>query len=265
MPTPFMHLDFAEHSQLLPALNPAIRELLQAHYSAFYLGNVAPDYQTICDIPREETHFYNIPPAPDLQAHELMLGRFPQLADVSRLPEAQAVFLAGYCAHLIQDLVWYRRILYPLFVQSKKWPQDRRQRFVAHSTLLTYLDRRACRALPLDAGKILAGAVSSNWLPFAADEDLHRWRDMLANQFHPGNSTETIAIYARRLGMAPAQFAANLDDPEWMDRQVFAEAPLAQIDAILAAGNDKSVQFINRFLDPVVTAPLTTVAQNTCV
>lgn len=254
MPTPFMHLEFAERLRTDPALDPRTRFRLEQEWPAFYLGNVAADYQIICDIPRENTHFYRLPPEPGRQAHLEMLARYPELSVAAQLPAAQAVFVAGYCFHLIQDLVWHRCVLEPFFLLSNQWPADRRLRFVAHNTLLTFLDQRAFAALPADAGSILASAGSAHWLPFADDRQLHSWRDLVSNQLQPGGTTETIAIYAARLKMTPTEFARNLNDPQWMDEQLFARAPLAQITGALTTGIADSVEFINSYFAPVPSA-----------
>ena len=239
-----MHLDFAERIRTHSRLDDATRSLITQELPAFYLGNVAADYQTICDIPREKTHFYDVPPTPEHQAHQVMLACYPELAQAARLPAGQAVFVAGYCFHLIQDLVWYWQVLMPYFLQAEGWPAEARVRFVSHNTLLTYLDQEARRALPATAGTTLAAAESHHWLPFAADADVHRWRDLLARQLLPGGTSQTILIYARRLGMTPAGFAANLQNPTWMHEQVFHRAPLAQVQAALDEGIDQAASFV---------------------
>ena len=147
MPTPFMHLEVAERIRVHRRLNDQLKRLLARAWPAFYLGNVAPDFQTICDVPREVAHFYDLPPAPDVDAHRVMIERYPQLADAAALPLAHAVFIAGYRAHLLLDLCWYWEILIPYFVEAEDWPVDHRQRFLVHNTLLTYLDRQAFAAL----------------------------------------------------------------------------------------------------------------------
>ena len=62
MPTPFMHLKIAEAIGSHADLHLAARELLDANWSGFYLGSVAPDVQTVSRVPRDQTHFYDLPP-----------------------------------------------------------------------------------------------------------------------------------------------------------------------------------------------------------
>jgi hypothetical protein len=255
MPTPFMHLDFAERLRAHTALSPRVRDWLEAELPAFYLGNIAADYQIICDIPRETTHFYSLPPEPGSQAHQAMLARYPELAAADRLPADQAVFIAGYCFHLIQDLIWYRRVLEPFFFLSDGWPRAPRARFVAHNSLLTYLDQCAYQRLPEYAGPTLSRSASHNWLPFADDEQLHEWTDLIVRQLLPGSTTETIAIFSSRLHMSAEEFAGNLNDTQWMNEQVFSKAPLAQVERALSDGIDRSALFINQYLAPIKLIP----------
>lgn len=246
-----MHLAVAERIRAHDCLDRQTARLLEAAWPAFYLGNVAPDFQTICDVPREVAHFYELPPGPDVVAHRVMLEQYPRLADASALSLAHALFIAGYRAHLLLDLRWYWEILIPYFVEAEDWPVDHRQRFLVHNTLLTYLDKRAFDTLPAMAGETLAAATPHHWLPFAGDGDLIRWRDMLASQLRPGGTTATIAIYAERMNMKPETFAANLADPRWMEEHVFHKVPLARVEALITKGMEQSVELVTDYLLPI--------------
>lgn len=248
MPTPFMHLKMAERIRAHEELPEEIARRVDACWPAFYLGNVAPDFQTISDIPREEAHFYNLPPAAGVEAHEVMLERYPQLAHPEAMRPGHAVFIAGYRAHLLLDLRWYWEVLIPYFIEAEGWPADHRRRFLVHNTLLTYLDREALQWLPEDAGETLAAAEPYHWLPFASDGDLIRWRDMLVGQLAPGATPKTVAIYAERMNMAPADFAARLADPEWMQAQVFSKVPLEAVKAVLEEGLVGSLSLVCDYL-----------------
>lgn len=243
-----MHLQVAERIRAHEHLPPPIANLIDREKPAFYLGNVAADFQTISDVPRDATHFYQLPPAPETVAHERMIQLNPQLADATTLPAAQAVFIAAYRAHLLLDQVWYWRVLIPYFVEARDWHVDHRRRFLVHNTLLTYLDKLAFESLPAAAGATLAAARPDNWLPFAGDGDLIRWRDMLASQLRPGAAIQTIAIYAERLRITPKTFAANLEDASWMQREVFDKAPLEEINAIITGAVNQSVTLISNYL-----------------
>lgn len=251
MPTPFMHLQIAEQIRSELEARPGsdgrlLCTLLQA-WPAFYLGSVAADYQTITQVPREATHFYTLPPDPDNQAYPEMLACYPELADATALPPTQGVFVAAYCAHLMLDLIWFRRILLPFFAGVSDLG-SREQRRLLHDVLLTYLDKLAFDALPATAGMTLAAAQPDHWLPFADDADLVRWRDMLAAQLQPGGKLQTIEIYAGRLGMSPAAFAANLNDPTWMSDYLFAKIPVAEVQTILASAVPQSITLLTDYL-----------------
>jgi hypothetical protein len=248
MPTPFMHLRIAERIRAHGRLPGDIGQLLAQEWPAFYLGSVAADYQVISAIPREDTHFYGLPPAPDSQAHEVMLAAFPELAVAANLPPEQAVFVSAYMAHLLLDLRWYREVLAPYFLQASHW-ENHRQRFTIHNILLTYLDQEALAALPATAGATLSAANPVQWLPFAADADLVRWRDLIAGQLQPGAASQTIEIYADRLAISPGEFAANLTNASWMQEQLFSRVPVATVQAMLDSAVDQSVKLITGYLE----------------
>jgi hypothetical protein len=246
MPTPFMHLHIAEQVRASDGLNGAVGRLLAQEWPACYLGSVAADVQVISQAPREQTHFYGLPPDPQQLPYEVMLERHPELANAGRLPSAQAVFVAAYTAHLLLDVRWYWEVLVPYFI-SAEWGETR-YRFLIHNTLLTYLDQIALAALPATAGATLAAAEPANWLPFAADADLVQWRDMLVAQMQPGAAVQTVEIYAKRLGMTAADFAANLRDPAWLEAQVFSNIPLPRVQAVLDGAVGQSIELIEKYL-----------------
>ena len=217
--------------------------------AGFLFGQCAPDFQGVCQISRQATHFYDIPQSGDVaEAYQQMWQEYPALASPAGMPPAQAVFIAGYCAHLLLDLCWYWHILWPQFLNATDWPADRRQRFLVHNILLTYLDKMAFEALPVPAGQILAAAQPATWLPFADDQCLIRWRDLLTPQLQPGANLETIDIYATRLRMTPSDFASHLADPRWMMTEVFNKISLDYVQTVLADGVDQTVQFLNQYL-----------------
>lgn len=242
-----MHLQIAERILSDGSMGARIHQLISIELPAFYLGNVAPDYQTITDIPREETHFYSLPPVPGSDACQTMMKRYRQLANAEVLPQAQAVFIAAYCAHLMLDLAWYHRVLVPYFLGPGEW-KNHRHRFIVHNTLLTYLDKQAFNSLPGGVEMILSAARPNGWLPFASDEELARWRDMLVSQMEPGATLNTIEIYAGRLSMSPVEFAHNLDEPSWMEEQVFQKIPLKVVLDLLDNAVGDSIKLINQYL-----------------
>lgn len=251
MPTPFMHLAVAE--QILAELGQQgengrfLFHLLSQQWPAFYLGSVAADLSTVSNVPRDTTHFYTIPPPPHVYAYREMLAAYPALADVANLAPAHAVFIAGYAAHLLLNLIWLREIVYPFFVQQAEW-ESHEQRRLSHNILLTYLDQLAQATLPETAVNTLAAAQPQQWLPFAPDDALTTWQAMLVSQLQPGAPSQTVNIYAERLDLTPAAFAASLQDPVWMETHVFGKIPVANVQTILKDAIPRSIAVISTYL-----------------
>jgi hypothetical protein len=249
MPTPFMHLHMAEQIVRHPHLPEAVRQLLVAEWPAFYLGSVAPDFQVICDVPRQTTHCYPIPPAADdTAAFNRLLTAHPHLADVRHMPTAQAVFWAAYGAHLRYDLVWDQVVLTPHF-RHGEWG-DKLGRFLAHNTLLAYMDSAAVAELPPTAAQTLGGATPHGWLPFDPEDKLAEWQALLAAQLLPGAAIRTVEIYAERMRITPAQFAAQLADPAWMAAQVFSHISLERVQTAVQTALTHSITLLTHYLTP---------------
>ena len=242
-----MHLEIAEMIRSSDRLLEPFKEYIDRDFPAFYLGSVAADVQSVADIKREDTHFYYVPPRSDEQAYETMLKSYPQIANSRAIPRDHAVFIAGYCAHLMLDLRWYHEVLIPFFVENENWASHHRA-FLVHNTLLTYLDKSAVDELPASAPETLSSAQPKNWLPFAADSDLVKWRDLLVQQLKPGAMLQTVEVYARRMGMSPKEFAANLGRADWMNRHLFSKVPVAKIEAVLSSAVDDSIDLIHNYL-----------------
>lgn len=246
MPTPFMHLQVAERIKSDSRLLPTLRLLIEKNFSAFYLGSIAPDVQSVTKQPRSSTHFYDLPPRPEDRAYPDFLATYPQLSKPEQLPPEQAVFVSAYCAHLMLDLRWYHEVLIPYFIEPVQW-DDNHQRFVVHNTLLTYLDKIAVKSLPNGAGRILAAAEPDEWLPFVTDEDLTRWRDILVDQLQPGVPLRTIEIYAGRLYMSPEEFAKNLEEPAWMEEHLIRRVPVDSVIEMISSAVKESADLINQY------------------
>jgi len=247
MPSPFTHLHIAEKIRTELSARTIedgrITAILDEGWPAFYLGSVAPDFQTISGQPREMTHFYKLPPAPENQAYPRMFSTYPQLAFVDRLPVEHAAFMAAYAAHLLLDLIWFREILIPYFHLP---PQlgDIQQRRLLHLILLSYLDKLAFDKLPEAAEDTLSKANPNCWLPFADDSDLRSWQDFLTAQLQPGALSQTVSIYANRLQMTSETFAAKLDDQEWMQDHLFSKIPVAKVLEIVYTAVPRSIEII---------------------
>lgn len=250
MPTPFTHLHIAEQIRAtVAATEPegALHRRLRAHWPAFYLGNVAPDVQTVSGAPRAATHFYQLPPDPDNDAVSRLWSQYPSLGDGAALPSAQGLFVAAYCAHLMLDLIWFRQVLLPYFAHAEGLGEFEERRLL-HHTLLTYLDRQARRALPETAAETLAAARPQGWLPFVSDADLVAWQEMLVAQLQPGALSQTVQIYAKRMEMTPASFADRLADEEWLAQNLFARIPVEQVERRLETAVGQSIRLVIDYL-----------------
>lgn len=243
-----MHLHIAELIRAKVGENGRLASALSASWPAFYLGSVAPDCQELAGISREATHFYGLPPEPGNLAYPRMLAQYPQLADGAVLPPEQATFVAAYSVHLMYDLIWFREVLLPYFVNAPQWTEAFEERRMVHQILLTYLDKLAYESLPETAVTTLSAAVPNHWLPFASDEVLCQWQKGLVAQLEPAGELETINVYAGRLGITPAEFAANLDSPEWMDAHVFSNVPVMEIQQKLETAVIDSIALISHYL-----------------
>lgn len=252
MPTPLMHLYLAEqlreqleHNPTAPAM--ALALTLRQSWAAFCLGNVAPDYQVLGAVPREETHFYPLPPQPEIDAGAAMLRRYPELRATRCQSRDQAVFVAGYLSHLLVDLAWFRDILQPYFVEPEGLG-DVEERILLHNLTLMVLDQRLSRRLPAGLDKVLQSSNPTQWLPFAADEDLIAWRDYLVGQLVEDGAIQTVEIYAQRMSIAAAELHENLNDVEWLEHNLLARVPLAAIEAKLMSTIQVSQTVIQEYL-----------------
>lgn len=258
MPTPFMHLSYAEALIVDPRLNPAVAEILAAEWPSFYLGSVAADYQAICDTPRAKTHFYKnpVPREETNVGYVRLLDEYPELSDVSRLDRVTAVFQAGYNVHLLYDVYWLRQILVPFILEDDSWGgADIQTRFMSHHTLLTYLDKHALQAIQAIHGNqlynILANAPILH-LPYIQSDHLATWQTNIAEQLLPDAPSKTISVYAKRLKMTPEQFAINLADKGWMQKEVFDRIPHPSIRVYQESAQEQAVQLLNTYFSPVV-------------
>jgi hypothetical protein len=250
MPTPFMHLQLSEALRSLAFsrqdLDGRFQLILKETWPAFYLGCVAPDFQTICGIPRAKTHFYTMPPESKSAAMENMLAAYPQLFPGQSLQPDQAVFLAAYLVHLQLDLIWHFDVVMPYFVNNSI-AEDQRHAYLLHVILLTYLDNLAFLSLPDTAADKLAAAPYNHWLPFAENGQVITWRNFLVQQMQPGGASQTVRIFAGRLRMTQDEFSAKLEDPDWMNEELFSRIPVATIQKRLEKTLPESLDLMNAY------------------
>jgi hypothetical protein len=228
-----------------PGLPHTLRGLLASERPAFRLGHTAPDAQTVSGQPREDTHFFTVPMTDRRPAHEVMFRRHPELARPSDLQPAQAVFLTGYLCHLALDQLWISDIFEPIFGERADWGTFP-ERLYLHNVLRAHLDHSDLPRLE-GVGDSLCDAAPANWLPFVADQDLCRWRDLLAEQLAPGATTRTIDIFAGRMNRDPREFAALLGSPAELGRRIFSRLPLARLEAFREEGLARSLALVSAY------------------
>lgn len=250
MPTPIEHLVMAERilaSSVLTMGEGLPLEQHEAVRGAFFFGHIAPDVQVVSRQPRDATHFFSIPPTNRRPAHERMLQTYPRLARPSALPGAQAAFIVGYLSHLLLDECWVREVFYPVFGPDQTWG-DRHERLLLHNVLRAWLDRRDHPNLHDGMDDLLRHARPDAWLPFAADTDLCRWRDLVADQLGPGATIRTVEIFANRARVPDTEFMALLD-PRVVEERIFKHISLVELDRFheraVARTHDLTVRYLN--------------------
>jgi len=172
----------------------------------FLLGCTAADIQVITGQRRHETHFYRIPPTPNLHAWESMKLAYPELADPYILPCKQAAFISGYLMHLVWDEAWAWEVFCPLYLESKIW-ESHQIRSIHHNALRVLLDREAekdLHALP-ELNPLLRKTEPESWLPFAPDAALCQWRDWITNQLDNPQDVQTAKVFAQRMHIPTEQ------------------------------------------------------------
>lgn len=230
MPTPFNHLRIAADLLTAPGLPAEVRALLEAERPAFLLGNIAPDVQSLTGEPREATHFFPVPIGSARPALSLLFAAHPTLSTPHKLPAAQAAFLSGYLAHLEFDQQWVRTIFEPVFGQAQTWGTFP-ERLYLHNALRSYWDYADLAALPDETASALSAARPAAWLPFVADGDLVRWRDVIADQLHTGTGAEgTLRVFAERMRVDAAGFGALVHSPVAMAERVFSHIAWEEVE-----------------------------------
>ncbi len=231
MPTPFYHLSLAEELINHHDLPEPICHFLRTYRNEFLFGSTAPDVQVVSGQPREVTHFFNLPIQPgDPPAWDVFLATYPELAITNTLPAALSAFLAGYLCHLQADWVWVNDIFAPAFGPRTTWGTFR-QRLYYHNVLRAYLDRQILPGLPVDAGTCLGKVEPDSWLPFVKDQYLAEWRDLLAQQLHPGAAIQTVEVFSSRQGISAPEYYALLGSNERMHSEVFVHLPLERVES----------------------------------
>jgi hypothetical protein len=247
MPTPIQHLVIAEDVLADPALPSAAHARLAAQRDAFLFGTIAPDVQSVSGQPREATHFFTVPPTHTRPAHQVMFAEYPVLDHADELTPARAAFTAGYISHLALDELWIADVFSPYFGLEAEWGTFH-ERLLIHNVLRTWLDQRDQGRLNGSISESLARVEPDGWLPFAADEYLRTWRDVIAEELRPGATVRTVEVFAQRLRVPPAEFLRVLESPDEMQRRVFSILPPRCTEKFYADAQRESVRLIAEYL-----------------
>jgi len=238
MPTPFMHMAFAERIIRDPALPDPLRSAIKAQWGAFLLGSIAPDARVASGIRRADTHFFEYEPVIAVPPNVVMLTQYPALQPTHIHDAAHAVFIAGYSAHLAMDEVWCTDLLFPKFM---KLDGGSFSSFQMLHMLLGYLDGRDYAALPIaEQYPALAGVTLDQWLPFIPDSALIAWRDLIAQQIAPDGHSQTLEILGQRIQMSADEMAAFINDTAQMDEKLWHNVPHETVAAVETTMYDRA-------------------------
>lgn len=247
MPTPINHLVIADEILICRDCHSATHSLLNAQRGYFLLGSIAPDAQTVSQANRDDTHFFDLHGPDDQSSPELMLTRYPQLADPACLPLPQAAFLAGYLSHLLIDDLWIAGVFRPHFRHGIN-RDNFAQRILLHNVLRTHLDEQARQRLRQTTLADLQTVTIAHLLPFVSDDDLRAWRDLVCEQLVPGGEVYTARIFAQRMDASVEDILTLLDSPEALQTEVLGRLPSTKLDWYRHEAVACSCRFIGRYL-----------------
>ncbi len=252
MPTPFMHMAFAQRVVADDALPPDVRAAIDAHWGAFLLGSIAPDARVSSGIRRADTHFFEYEPVIATPPITAMLTQYPMLNRANVGSDQHAVFIAAYGAHLAMDEIWCTDLLFPKFMNG--WA-DGSLSFQMLHMLLGWLDARDLQTLPLAAQyPALAAATPDHWLPFIPDEALIVWRDTIASQIAPEGSSRTLEILSQRIKMNEGEMRAFINSPDKMDQFMWQNVSRETVAAVEVAMYARARSVLLDYLQNNVTA-----------
>lgn len=245
MPTPAMHLALAEKMLRRKDLPSSARRLLNQQRGPFMLGHTAPDVRTVSGQRREECHFYTVPRTSYRPAHRALFDAYPSLRHMEALSPSQAAFVAGYIAHLLLDELWLDDVFQHVFLQG--WA-PLRERLFLHNVLRTWADHQAQARLNGTVMEALADVVPDGWLPFVADEHLCVWRDWLVEQLSQDQGMETAGVFARRMGISPAEIERVATSSAQMESRIFRHFPRSALRSFHQEGYERSVVLVDWYV-----------------
>jgi len=244
MPTPFMHLLITHQLAQDEQVPIAYRDLFTTYRPAWLLGGVVADQKAHDGADRSVTHFYRYDRPMDDNPWRIMLDKNPKMKQPNS--DAYLAFVAGYVAHLACDEYWTRNVLRFHFAQAS-WGRDLRWRFFILHFMLTWMDQRDESLLPNDAPSQIRQCEPNAWIPFMSDDRIIEWRDFISEQIE--GDSQTISIFAQRVGIPAEDFHNKLTDETWMQKNLWQHLPLT----LIQQHEEKMYQFaheqLNIFMD----------------
>jgi hypothetical protein len=196
---------------------------------AFLLGAISPDARILSGLPREATHFFDIPPEDGRPASARLLDEWPALRCEAVADRRQAAYIAGYMTHLVMDQTWVEQVVMPgLFIDGVVWGFGH-PNWRLYTILMTYLEHRAEARLPGAALDRLKRAQPERWLPFLDDQTLLRWRETIIRIVENGGAARVSREFARTNGLAADEMAAIVGSEARMAEVAYPTIPRAQL------------------------------------
>jgi hypothetical protein len=180
-------------------------------------------------------------------AWETMFALYPGLADPAALTTSQAAFVAGYLCHLALDQLWILHIFDPIFGENADWGTFRERLFL-HNVLRIHLDQLDVTKLRLDMGRVLVETPPDHWLPFLADADIIRWRDFVAEQLMEGALSQTVEVFAVRMGLPRTDFESLLQSATEMESRIFSRYSLEALAHYRTLGLARCLEVSRNYL-----------------
>ena len=122
------------------------------------------------------------------------------------------------------------------------------RRLVLHNVLRAHLDERDRPRLDEATLACLRAVPIAYSLPFASDEDLRTWRDLICQQLAPGASVRTVEIFAQRLGVPPSTVESLLSSPEVLRNEVLGRLPPGKLAEFRRQAVDRGCQLVEKYL-----------------
>ncbi len=198
--------------------------------ASFLFGSVAPDTRIISGQSRESTHFFTIPPNPNVTGPTTMMIDWPTLADPVALQTDHAALIAGYLTHLVMDEVWVEDVVMPcLFLAGERWGASHPNWLVYNATI-AYLDYQAAKDLSSEIVAQVGEAEVEGTLPFIENRPLLDWQ-MHVSERIATNQFRSAEFAARNCDIPPDEMHRLISSETAMAEMVYPVVPKQNIEA----------------------------------